>query len=96
MSLSGTRTILLAATAGLALAACHSLDSPSFPTSGSDARVYNLQTGRFEWPDGDGQSSRADQRRSSLAGDRREAPTRISGDERSYNPQTGRWENARD
>jgi hypothetical protein len=48
-------TFFLAAAAGLALlAGCNSLDSPFSDwkvfQSGRDGRVYNPQTGEYEWP----------------------------------------------
>ncbi len=91
-----TRAMSLAATASLALSACHSLDSPSYPGTGGDARVYNPQTGRFEWPERDAQPAGPDRRRISSRDEPRGAPTRGGADERTYHPQTGRWEQARE
>jgi len=46
-------SVLIPVTASLLLAACNSLDNPItnfFHGTGRDARVYNAQTGEWEWP----------------------------------------------
>jgi hypothetical protein len=46
-------SILIPATASLLLAGCNSLDNPVtnlFHGTGRDERVYNAQTGQWEWP----------------------------------------------
>ncbi|MDR3404938.1 MAG: hypothetical protein P4L99_20710 [Chthoniobacter sp.] len=48
-------SVLILATASLLLAACNSLDNPItnfFHSSNRDERVYNPQTGEWEWPAG--------------------------------------------
>ena len=74
--------------AGL-LAGCGSLDRSNLFATGRDARTYNPQTGRYEWPEDEPSKPRP-----SAA---RPAPERTGAgpdDGRAFNPQTGRFERA--
>ena len=74
------------------LTGCGSLDPESLLGTGRDARAYNAQTGRYEWPDEPPSSPPAKPRAAT-----REARTDVMpDDERVFNPQTGRYEKARD
>ena len=80
---------MLYAVAALALAGCGSFDHLDFPATGRDARTFNPQTGRYEWPD-DPPAHRPARRPAPDA-----APRGDTG-ERDYNPQTGRFDAPRD
>ena len=79
---------------------CNSLDNPLADTnllgSGHDARVYNAQTGEYEWPK-DSKKRRPSSRTASLASDgtTTPAPERKS-DGRYYDPQKSQWVEVQD
>ena len=80
---------VLAAAAVALGAGCHSLDNPfsSIPNTGRDARIYNVQTGRWEWPEKDRPRSTPKPARTAAA---TPAP---KDDGRNYDPQKGRFAN---
>ena len=74
------------------LTACGALDHTDLGATGRDARIYNPQTGRYEWPD---EPSSSPRKMPSAA--TREARTDVTpDDDRVFNPQTGRYEKDRD
>ena len=77
-------------TAGL-LAGCGSLERSELFATGRDARTYNLQTGRYEWPDDEPAQARGVSRRNDAAPKRKDTPP---DDGRVFNPQKGRFESA--
>ena len=84
------RPRLIAVAAFSLCAGCNSLDSPLagfriFQT-GHDARTYNPQTGRYEWPND--VTPRPQTRVARAAAATTSAP---KDDGRSYDPQRGRW-----
>ena len=75
------------------LAGCSSLDPSELLATGRDARTYNPQTGRYEWPE-DEPARRPAQARVSSRGNIA-APERNDSepeDGRVFNPQKGRFE----
>ena len=74
-------------------AGCGSLDHPNFFATGQDARTYNPQTGRYEWPDSEPSKPRVISRVTHPAPERNDA---APDDGRVFNPQTGRFERTRD
>ena len=74
-------------------AGCGSLDRSELFATGRDARTYNPQTGRYEWPD-DEPSRRPAQSRAAARGSHA-APERNDigpDDGRVFNPLKGRFE----
>ena len=86
------RTGILAASLCIAdiFAGCSSLERSNLFATGQDARTFNSQTGRYEWPD-DEPAQRTSRPRARSTQERKEAP---SDDGRVFNPQTGRFERA--
>jgi hypothetical protein len=85
-------TSLLAAVAGLALlVGCNSLDSPfsdwKLLQTGRDGRVYNPQTGEYEWPKNATPRPKAPARQSGRA----PATPAPANDGRSYDPIKGEF-----
>ena len=84
--------------AALVLAGCSSLEHPNFFRTSHDARVYNPQTGRYEWPDDAPppapRKPRVDPNEDRTVDD---PPRGLLGrpDDRPFNPQTGRFEEPR-
>lgn len=82
-------------TAAMLCAGCSSINDSALTASGRDARVYNPQNGRYEWPD---EAAGATPRKPRVS--LRDTPTKRSAerggaeprDGRTYNPQTGRYE----
>lgn len=75
------------------LAGCGSLDHTDFFATGRDARTYNPQTGRYEWPDDIPSKPRVSSRATRPAPERKDA---APDDGRVFNPQTGRFERTED
>ena len=80
--------------AALSLAGCGSLDLPDLAATGRDARTYNPQTGRYEWPDNEPARQPAKPR--VKARDDAPADAAKPSDGRDFNPQTGRFESPRE
>ena len=80
--------------AACVLAGCGSLDRSDLFGTGRDARAYNPQTGRYEWPDDEPArrpaKPRAVPRGNAAAPERNDAGP---DDGRVFNPQKGRFEN---
>jgi hypothetical protein len=75
-------SVIILAMASLLLAACSSLDNPFsnlFHFGSHDERVYNPQTGEWEWP--------ADKRKPSAAA----TPASHGNDTRYWDPQHNQW-----
>lgn len=73
-------------TAGI-FTGCGSLERSNLFATGRDARTFNPQTGRYEWPDEPARSPST--RRASPPPERKDA---APDDGRAFNPQTGRFE----
>ena len=76
-------------TAGI-FTGCGSLERSNLFATGRDARTFNPQTGRYEWPD-DEPARSPSTRRASPPPERKDA---APDDGRAFNPQTGRFERA--
>ena len=86
---------MIAASALLALCGCADPDSTlrDLTRTGRDARYYNPQTGRYEWPEEDAPRRPRKAAAVSAALREQESPARATPDiERPYNPQTGRFD----
>lgn len=86
----------LLAVAGLALGAgCNSLDSPfaDVPVlqTGRDARVFNVQTGEYEWPDGTAPRRRATSPSARRGVSRAPEPAAPASDGRPFDPVKGEF-----
>ncbi len=71
---------------------CSQADRPDYFASGRDARVYNMQTGRYEWPDGEPKRTPYKPRVNPNEPEKPRAGILGTGDERVFNPQSGRYE----
>jgi hypothetical protein len=80
--------------ASVFVAGCNSLDNPvgGILDTGRDNRVFNAQTGEFEWPK-DGQKPRARKLGTAAAGS--EPAAERSGDGRYFDLQKNQWVEAR-
>jgi hypothetical protein len=89
------RALFLLSAAASLFAGCDSLNRPDYFASGRDARVFNPQTGRYEWPD-DAPPARPRKPRVSLSDEPANADGRRTGlnpqDDRVFNPQTRQYE----
>ena len=83
------RMLLLAA---VALAGCNQIELPDYFASGRDSRVYNAQTGQYEWPDSEPKRTPYKPRVNPNEPDEPAKPLFNTSDERVFNPQTGRYE----
>jgi hypothetical protein len=72
--------------------ACQSLERTDFFASGRDARTFNPQTGRYEWPKESVPSSPRVSLRDERSAESSKRGLLNSSDERVFNPQTGRYE----
>jgi hypothetical protein len=92
--------VVFLATSAL-VAGCNSLDNPlagvNLLGSGRDARVYNAQTGEFEWPK-DSQKRRTRRPAPAAAGtaDTATEPEQRKGDGRYYDPEKSQWVEVRE
>jgi hypothetical protein len=78
--------ILIPAAASLLLMGCNSLDNPItnlFHGTGRDERVYNTQTGQWEWP--------PDKRQKKAAATANTASPQAFNDTRYWDPQRNQW-----
>ena len=94
----GRQLALFAAALGSAviLSACQSLEETNLFASGRDARTFNPQTGRYEWPKESAPSAPRVSPRDEQPAVSSKRGLLNSGDERVFNPQTGRYEWPRD
>jgi hypothetical protein len=85
-------SILIPAAASLLLAACNSLDNPItnlFHGVGRDERVYNSQTGQWEWPS---EKRKAQEKKSAAVASALATPAPHGfNDTRYWDPQRNQW-----
>jgi hypothetical protein len=90
----GRQLVLFTAALGSAVifSACQSLERTDFFASGRDARTFNPQTGRYEWPKEPAPSAPRVSLREHRPAETSRGGLLNSCDERVFNPQTGRYE----